>query len=90
MHLEFFEEQVCFTTLMLTATSRDGKASTSSGFLVQADVPGLPGRHMTLLITCKHCLFGPNGMVSLRLHQKSQESPSLPDLNKALVIPPSF
>ena len=89
MDLKFFEEQVCFATVLIQAFSQDGRSCTGTGFVVFAEVPNLPGHTMTLLVTCKHCLFGKDGMVSFRMHRKRPGNEDRPDFDNNFNISPS-
>src|SRR2546426_878194 len=83
MDLKYAEEMVFFATLKIDAMDpKTGQTSTGTGFLFQHPLPGFDDRTVVVLITCRHVLFGEDGVITVKLHGRDDARPNYPDLGK--------
>jgi hypothetical protein len=85
MNLNYFEEQVFFSTVRITKPNQTGAgASIGTGFLFKVDVS--PEKHCILLVSNRHVYGDPNTPIQLVFHQRDDTDPSRPLLGKQVTL----
>lgn len=85
MQLKFFEEQLFFTTVRITITTKGGiGASIGTGFLYR--VPVSEDQSCILLVSNRHVYGDPHNSIQLNFHKRHPNDPGRPLLGQTFSI----